>query len=155
MNQAIVTRYDDKGEQTRGYNKILTAIQCFEEILIAFEQHTCRKWSQALAQAKEPSWWQRNIREMDKEDVLVYNDDGYYALRWLFKKIERDTLTDQDRSLWISMESVAFDGKVDVARHYRAYDNLRNIIRCGSMFFIDDETARFVNTFNKRLTIFH
>lgn len=154
-NQVFVTRYDEKGDQTRGYNKCLSAIQAYEEILVAFEQHVCRKWSQAIAQASEPSWWQRNIREMDKECALVYYDEGYAALYWLFKKIERDTLTDQDRSLWISMESVAFDGKVDVARHYRAYDNLRNIIRCGSTFLIDDATAKFINTFNKRLTIFH
>lgn len=155
MNQAIVTRYDDKGEQTRGYNKILSSLQAYEEILIEFERHVCRKRREHLEKAKEPSWWEKNIREMDKEDLLLYYSVSYQALYWLFKEIERDTLTSKNRSKWVAMEDVAFGGKVDVARHYRVYDNLRNIIRCGSMFFIDDETARFVNTFNKRLTIFH
>lgn len=153
-NQVIITRYDESGDQTRGYNKCLSAIQCYEEILVTFEQYVCRKWKEALEQAKEPSWWQRNIQEMDKEYLLAYNDDGYGALYWLFKVIEKDTLVDQQMSTWIAMERVAFDGNVDVARHYSAYDNLRNIIRCGSTFLIDDETAKFINVFNKRLTIF-
>ena len=153
MNQAIVERYDSAtGEQTRGYNKILSSVQVYEEILLDFEKHVCRKYSEALDNCPEPTWWQRTIREMDKEDLLLTQNDQAWALDHLYRMIVSNTLVNDGN--WIFFESIAFNGKVDVAQYYETYDNLRNIIRCGSTFLIDDTTAQFINKFNKRLTIF-
>ena len=90
---------------------------------------------------------------MDKEDLLLIQNDQAWALDHLYRMIVSNTLVNDGN--WIFFESIAFDDKVDVAQYYETYDNLRNIIRCGSTFLIDDATSKFINKFNKRLTIFH
>jgi len=152
MNQALVSKYDEHGEVSRGFAKVLSALQSYEATMDVFNHHVVRCWKRELLESSEPNWWQKVVG-YTKEDVLCRYNLRASTLRTLSVKCKKGTLK-HNTQWWQHLEGVAFGDKVEVARWYVIYDNLRNVIRNGEAFMLDANTCRFINRMVTHTSIF-
>ena len=153
MNYAVIYKQDEHGENSRGYIKALTASQNYENALEDFEEHVKRCWKYELDHAPELTWWQKNVSGWSIEDAVRLQGDRQDSLWQLHMKVTHKRYK-SNVDTWKVLERRAFDGKVDVARYYRRYHQLRHIIRNGCEWHVDADTCAFIDKFYNHPTAF-
>lgn len=155
---AVVKRYEEKRdpstgkqEQTRGFIKLLSCIQNYEDALEEFETYIELGWRRCLEEIEgmQPTTWEK-LKGVDmKQKFLLENKEafGFYVLDEMVKqKSYRGNLND-----WKQFERYV---GVDIARYYVNYSHLRNLIRVGLVVHLDAPMCKFVNVWGNRYSCF-
>jgi len=149
---AVIHRYDPDGVQTKGFVKLLSSLQAYEQALEDFEEQVEKEYQRQLLQIPEPTWWQK-CRGTNLILLEMQTNPTFLAARSLDRMVAEHTYKAK-LDWWQSDERKAFNGKMDMARWYARYSQLRSLIRCGLTFHLDGPMTKFVNEWGNRYDCF-
>tara|TARA_R100000388_G_C7151576_1_gene114819 strand:- start:30 stop:491 length:462 start_codon:yes stop_codon:yes gene_type:complete len=148
---AVVKRYEQSGEQSKGFIKLLQSLQNFESALEEFETYVELGWRKCLEEIDkmQPTTWEK-IKGVDmRQKFLLENPDGFAF--YILDDMVRDKSYKGRLDGWKQFEKKV---GVDVANWYTRYSHLRNLIRVGLEYSLDAPMAKFVNVWNNRCSCF-
>lgn len=148
---AVVKRYDQSGEQTKGFVKLLQSLQNYESALEEFELYVTLGWKKCLEEIDkmQPTTWDRLKNKSMREKFLEGNIEAN-AFKHLDKMVKNKSYKGR-LDTWKQLEQ---DVGVDVANFYVRYSHLRNLIRVGLEFHVDAPMCKFVNVWGSRHSCF-
>ena len=148
---AVVKRYEQNGEQSKGFIKLLQSLQNFESALEEFETFIELGWRKCLEEIEkmEPTTWEK-IKGVDmRQKFLLENPEGFAF--YVLDEMVRDRSYKGRLDSWKQFERKV---GVDVANWYTRYSHLRNLIRVGLEVHLDAPMCKFVNVWGNRYSCF-
>lgn len=153
MSNAIVHKEDETGYPSRGFAKVLTALQNYEVALEDFRSYLVKAYRKMLSEGKDPNWWEELwYGWTTRESKLKSKSLDFRLMSKFLNELDSKGFQCLEDNVW--EEGLIFLWKVDVASWYKDYDNLRNVIRNGESYLLDDEACKFINHWVTHTSIF-
>lgn len=149
---AIVDRSNEEGKASQGFQKILSAIQKYEAYEDWAEENAC----DALMSVKfTPTKWEKfKWKLRGHKPKLVEAIRVRYGARWdsLRCRVYGTSLKEAlvTSGYLTRGDAWGLDGDIEFVHQKKEYEALRNIIRNGEQFMLDEDLCKFVNFWNRK-----
>jgi len=142
-NYSVVSKYDENGKTSDGFRKIISALTNYEnhrESLDTKYRIAVRMYNSTATLSPWCSFWynrhlERSAQPKTKLEWVSdkLHDWSFWLTAELFILVDQGYLTEEDARdiYWKEGEDT--------------YENIRNIIRNGEVFFMNDESCKFIN----------